>query len=176
MSILPLVQLEKEKFKTKDTALREESKEVDDFGEVFQKIIDDLIETFHHHKIAVGLAAPQIGIGLKVAVINPNKNENPDSTLIIVNPKILSTSGKKDNKKEACMSLPHYQGEVERRSNIEISYQDRFGVEHTLAASGFMARILAHEIDHLEGYLYVDKMEKNAELEPVEFFKTDKNN
>lgn len=173
MSVLPLVQLEEKDFRTKNTLLRQESKSVDDFGVNFQKFIDDLVETFYSHKIAVGLAAPQVGVGLKAAVINPNKEREPESTLIIVNPKIISTSGQKDIKREACMSLPHYQGQVERRSKIKIEFQDRFGKEHALATKGFLARVIAHEIDHLEGCLYIDRMSGDATLEPADFFKND---
>jgi peptide deformylase len=70
MSVLPLLQLSKENFLSKDTTLRLPSDEVNDFGDGFQKIVDDLVDTFKSHKIAVGLAAPQIGINLRVAVIN----------------------------------------------------------------------------------------------------------
>jgi len=71
------------------------------------------------------------------------------------------------------MSLPHYQGEVTRRKKIHISYQDRFGEQKEMKASGFLARIIAHEIDHLEGFLYVDRMEENSTLETVDFFEKD---
>lgn len=170
MSILPILQLNHHEFSKKDTSLRVASQEVVDFGDSFQKIVDNLIETMKHHKIAIGLAAPQVGIPLKVSVININENK-AEPTLIIVNPKILSTSGKKDKKKESCMSLPHYRGEVERKHKISISYQDRFGKPKHLEAEGFLARVLGHEIDHLEGILYVDKMESLSGLEPVDFFK-----
>lgn len=170
MSILPILQLNRHEFSKKDTSLRVPSQEVADFGETFQKIVDDLIETMKHHNIAIGLAAPQVGISLKVSVINLNENK-AEPTLVIVNPKILSTSGKKDKKKESCMSLPHFRGDVERKHKISISYQDRFGESHHLEAEGFFARVLCHEIDHLEGTLYVDKMESSSGLEPVDFFK-----
>jgi len=170
MSILPILQLNRHEFSKKDTSLRVSSQEVVDFGDSFQKIVDDLIETMKHHKIAIGLAAPQVGIPLKVSVINLNENK-AEPTLIIVNPKILSTSGKKDKKKESCMSLPHYRGEVERKYKISISYQDRFGKPKHLEAEGFLAHVLGHEIDHLEGILYIDKMESLSGLEPVDFFK-----
>lgn len=173
MSILKLVQLDRNDFNERNTLLRKESGVVTDFSDKLQKIIDDILETFYSHNIAVGLAAPQVGIPLKIAVINPDKKNKPEKTLIIVNPKIISTSGQKDKKKEACMSLPNYQGEVERRSKIEITYQDRFGVEHKLKEKGFIARILGHEIDHLEGFLYVDRMNAEAQIEIAEFFKND---
>ena len=170
MSILTLVQLNKNEFGKKNTSLRVPSQEVSDFGESFQKIVDDLIETLKYHKIAIGLSAPQVGIPSRLSVINLNK-EKVEPTLIIVNPKILLISGKKDKKKESCMSLPHFRGEVERKYKISISYQDRFGKSNHLEAEGFLARVLCHEIDHLEGILYVDRMKSLSELEPVDFFK-----
>lgn len=118
------------------------------------------------------MAAPQVGIQLKVSVININKDKTGD-IFILVNPVILSTSGKKDKKKESCMSIPHYAGEVERRDKISISYQDRFGVEHSLNTDGFLARVIAHEVDHLEGFLYVDRMSDITALEPTDIFKND---
>lgn len=169
MSILPILQLNRHEFSKKDTSLRVPSQEVVDFGESFQRMVDDLIETMKHHKIAIGLSAPQVGILLKVSVINLNADK-AEPTLIIVNPKILSISGKKDKKKESCMSLPHYRGEVERKHKISISYQDRFGKFQHLEAEGFLARVIGHEINHLEGILYIDEMESLSGLEPVDFF------
>lgn len=172
MNNLNLVQLKKDNFYTKNTLLRKESNEVTDFGDEFQKFIEDLIFTFKNHKIAVGLAAPQVGINLKVTIINPTRHEKIDNTLILVNPKIISSSGKKKTKKEACMSLPHFQGEVERREKIKITYQDRYGEHHILEEKGFFARVLFHEIDHLEGVLYIDRM-NHKKLESVDFFEKD---
>jgi peptide deformylase len=172
MSILPLVQLNKNEFGKKDVSLRSPSEEVSDFGQSFQKIVEDLVETFLSHKIAVGLAAPQIGIQLKVAAINVSKDKKGE-TLVIVNPKILSTSGKKDNKKESCMSLPHYAGDVERRTKISVAYQDRYGEHKTIEAESFLARVFAHEIDHLEGVLYIDRMSSSSKLETTDIFKND---
>lgn len=172
MSILPLVQISTEDLSNKENPLKKPCNDVDDFGSDFQKIVDDLIETFWSHRIAVGLAAPQIGIQLRVAVINQKNNEGePD--LLIVNPKIISNTGKKDRRMESCMSLPHYAGEVERRHKISISYQDRFGEIRKLEASGFLARIILHEIDHLEGFLYVDRMSSLSRLESTDIFNKD---
>ena len=170
MSVLPLVQINKHEISKKGPPLRTPSEKVKDFGQEFQKAVDDLIETFMQHKIAIGLAAPQVGIQLKLAVINLAKDK-AEPTLILVNPQVLSTSGKRDKKKESCMSLPHYTGEVERRHKISISYQDRFGKDETLGAEGFLARVIAHEIDHLEGFLYVDRMNDLSKLEATDIFK-----
>ena len=174
MSILPLVQLKKSEISQKESPLRKPCEEVKDFGPEFQKVVDDLIENFMNHKIAIGLSAPQIGIQLKVSVISLNKDkQKAEDMLIIVNPKILSISGKKDKKKETCMSLPNYTGEVERRHKISISYQNRNGEEKRIEAEGFLARVIAHETDHLEGLLYVDRMKDSSKLEPTDIFAYD---
>ena len=155
MSIIPLVQINKFQFLNEELLLKKPCDIVTDFGEEFQEIVNNLLETFRSHKIAVGLAAPQIGIYVKLAVINISKDKlEPD--IIVVNPTIISSGGKKDKKNESCMSLPNYAGEVERRSKISISYQDKFGEFKKLDAEGFLARVLFHEIDHLEGILYID--------------------
>lgn len=172
MSILSLVQLKPREIGSKKPPLGTPCEEVKDFGSEFQRIVDDLVDTFMAHRIAIGLAAPQVGIQLRLAVINLDKNKS-ENTLIMVNPKVLSTSGKKDKKKESCMSLPDYAGEVERRHKIVIVYQDRFGKEETLEAEGFLARAIAHETDHLEGFLYVERMSDSSQLVRTDIFKDD---
>jgi peptide deformylase len=172
MSIIPLVQLDRAEFENKDVSLRQTSEEVSDFSDAFQKKVDDLLDTFWSHNIAVGLAAPQIGMQLKLAVIN-HKRDKATPMLIIVNPKILSTSGKKDKKKESCMSLPDYAGDVERRTKLVLQYQDRYGEPQQMEAEGFLARVIQHEVDHLEGYLYIDRMKDLSKLETTDIFKND---
>lgn len=120
------------------------------------------------HPIAVGLAAPQIGESLRVAVVNLKRDN--EETLVLINPTIVREWGKKDKKKESCMSVPGYRGEVERRYALEVAYFDRGGVRLTMEATGFFARVIAHEVDHLDGRLYVDRMGTGVELEPVDFF------
>lgn len=170
MTVLPLVQLSTNEFTEVDSILRMPAKEVTNFDEDFQRMLDDLIETFCQHEIAIGLSAPQVGIPLRVSIINLSQGKT-DPHLILVNPKVLRVSGKKDKKKESCMSVPHYRGEVERRYRMGISFQDRFGKPQSLDAQGFLARVIAHEIDHLEGVLYIDKINDLSTLEPVDFFK-----
>ncbi len=168
MSIRPIIQLERPNFSTKETSLRCKCKEVTDFGSSFQKQVEDLIETLLSHKIAVGLAAPQIGIPLSFCAVN--LKQEGSETLVLVNPKLISNSGKKDKKKESCMSLPHFRGPVERREKIQISFHSRDGVEQTLEASGFLSRTILHEIDHLDGILYIDRVSDLESLESVSFF------
>lgn len=160
--ILELIQLEKKDFFNKASKLRDRSLPVTDFGVDFQQEVDNLLETFMSWKIAVGLSAPQVGIKKRLAVISLDKNNEP---LIIVNPVIISDSGKKDTKKESCMSLPNVRGDVVRRYKLSVKFQDRFGEEKSIDAEGFLARVILHEIDHLDGILFVDRMDNNKQLE-----------
>jgi peptide deformylase len=170
MNIIKIVQLNKDNFDNKTISLRIPCKEIDDFGESFQNIVNSLIDCFKTYDVAVGLAAPQVGLNIKLTVINLSKDKS-EPTLIIINPKIISVSGKKDKKKEACMSVPGYRGEVERRNKIVIQYQDRKGDFQELIAEGYLARVIAHEIDHLEGILYIDRMTSLTDLETSDLVK-----
>jgi peptide deformylase len=173
MTILPLVQLERSNFMSKDTPLRRPSNEVIDFGSDFQKVVDDLIETFLSHNIAVGLAAPQVGIALRLAVINVSKGKK-DETLVVVNPRILSRDEKKELKRESCMSLPGYGGDVERSYKMEVSFQDRYGERQVMEPKGYLARVFQHEIDHLDGFLYLDRMDDpERQIVEVDIFNSD---
>lgn len=165
--MLDIIQLTPELFYDKNIELREKSEEVKDFGNELQKEIDEIISTLNGWKIAIGLSAPQVGIKKRIAIINLSKNKTEDP-LIIVNPIITNQSGKKNIKKESCMSLPNVRGDVERRHKISIMFQDRFGLRKTLNAEGFLARVIMHEIDHLDGILFVDRMHSNTELEKAD--------
>ena len=170
MSILSIIQLEKKDFTKKGTIVRQTSQRVSDFGDDFQKFVNELVDTLKDSPIAIGLSAPQVGKLVRVSVINLNEGKK-EPTLIIVNPQVISWSGKKDKKKESCMSLPHYRGEVERRKKVTLVFQDRYGVQHQEIFEGFLAHVIGHEIDHLDGILYIDRMKKGTKLEPVDFFK-----
>ena len=167
MSKLQVIQLVGDNIYTKETTLRQASSTVTDFGDDFQKEVDSLLETFYSWKIAVGLSAPQVGLQKRIAIINMDKSK-PEDTLIIINPEIQSESGKKDIKKESCLSIPSVRGVVERRHKIHITYQDRHGIKKQLGAEGFLARIFMHEIDHLNGILFVDRMAPEEKLEPLD--------
>jgi peptide deformylase len=165
VSILPIVRFDRYQFQGHSNSLRTPSQTVADFGESLQEIVDDMIETLMKTKDAIGLAAPQIGMQIKLAVVNLKKTD--ETTLVIVNPTVLTTGGKKDKKKESCLSLPFYRGEVERRHNMHLAFQDRFGQSRELVSEGFLARVIAHEVDHLDGVLYVDHISDNQTLEDL---------
>src|SRR5690554_374453 len=137
MDAFKIIQLEKSDFYVKNTILRSSSRKIDVFDSEFQKIVNRLIFTLEQNSLAIGLAAPQINIPIRLAVVTLNKRK--DETLVLVNPEINSETGKKDKKKKSCMSLPHYRGEVTRRRKIQVAYQNRFGVPQTLDAEGFFA-------------------------------------
>jgi peptide deformylase len=168
MAILKIIELEKESFFDKKNILRTPSSEVKDFGGEFQNEVNDLIDTLKDWDITVGLSAPQVGIFKRLFVVNVNENK-AEPTLIIVNPIVESISGKKDVKKESCMSLPKFRGDVERRYKIKLNYLDRFGQPQKISAEGFFARVIMHELDHLDGVLYVDRMPTNSEVELVDW-------
>lgn len=164
MEMLKIIQLDKDNIYSLNTSLRKPSEPVTDFGSEFQSNVDKLLEVFYNWKIAVGLSAPQVGIQKRFAIINPDKSKKED-TIVMVNPIILSESGKKDLKYESCLSIPQFKGEVERRKKIYITYFDRYGIKKNLTAEGFLARIFLHEIDHLNGVLFVDRMKPDTILE-----------
>lgn len=122
--------------------------------------VKDLIDTFNVIQ-GFGLAAPQIGIFKRAVVINPTALGIPDfegiQALTMVNPQI-KTSGEKKRSKEACFSVPHVDGFVERPQNCEVSFLDETGSKRTLSVQGYAAVCLQHEIDHLDGILYIDRM------------------
>lgn len=132
-----------------------------------EALVQDLIDTMHTHPICVGLAAPQIGSDLRIAVVNLKNEDSTD--LILVNPRLISTSGKKDIKFESCMSLPGWRGYVERRKKAIIEWQDTEGVTHEEQFEGFLARAILHEIDHLDGLMF-HEYDKSIQLEQTDLF------
>lgn len=133
-------------------SLRQPCAQVLRFGDTLRNLIDDMRITLYHAN-GVGLAAPQVAVNKRVIVADDR--ENP--YIEMVNPHILESSGCEEDV-EACLSVPNRGGWVRRATKIKVAYQDRFGKEHTLKASGYLARILQHEIDHLDGILFTDVM------------------
>jgi peptide deformylase len=128
----------------------------------FQRFIDDMIETMREYD-GVGLAAPQVHVSKQIAVIEAKGNrrypECPDIPLaVIINPDIISMSKEKQDGWEGCLSVDNLRGRVPRSTRIVVKALDRQGQEMTLDASGFLAIVLQHEIDHLMGHVYLDRM------------------
>ena len=133
-----------------DPVLRQKAKRVASIDGSIQKLIDDMVETMRAAS-GVGLAAPQIGVPLRIAVI-----EMPEQEVItLINPQIIKRQGEREVE-EACLSVPGYQGEVKRSVTVKVKAQDRQGKEFRLGGEGLLAEALEHELDHLDGVLYID--------------------
>jgi peptide deformylase len=158
-----------------DPTLRQKSKKVKSFGEALQVLIDDMVETMQAANGA-GLAAPQIGVLERVIVIQlPGDEEDPQSGKLfaLCNPEIARANGEEESE-EGCLCLPGYVGEVKRATAVTVKAQDRRGRKVRIKAEGFLARVFQHEVDHLDGILYIDRVEspdkirRIAPLEEVE--------
>jgi peptide deformylase len=128
-----------------------------------QQLIQDLIDTMRAGPGSVGVAAPQIGVGLRACVVDVSKSrhgkDNNHGLLCMLNPEITGRSGTAIMR-EGCMSVPDYTGDVERSTEIYVRYLDGLSGEQTeLAASGFEAVAIQHEMDHLDGVLFLDRIQ-----------------
>ena len=136
-----------------DPLLRKKSKVVENYDEKLHQLIDDMIETLHFVG-GLGLAAPQVGVLKRVCIV-----EYDDKLYELVNPVLKKSSGKcVDN--EGCLSVVGFRGLVERPEKIDVEYFDRNGKKCKQHAEGYFARVFLHEMDHLDGILFADKMVK----------------
>lgn len=135
-----------------DPLLHQEAMEVRRFNNVLHTLLDDMKVTMYKAN-GVGLAAPQVGISKRIIVVDDGEN----GFFEMVNPVITQRSGS-DEAVEYCLSVPDRGGRVIRSTKVKVQAQDRFGNPFQVSASGLLARILQHEIDHLEGKLFTDVM------------------
>lgn len=143
-----------------DNILREKSKTVTAFDEGTIDFINRLKFTMDSNKGCVGIASPQVGVLKKIVIVdvtNHKKATQKSGLLTLINPEILSNGGIRINR-EGCLSVPDFTGNVERALNISVKYQDEFGTEHKLETSGFEAVVVQHEIDHLDGIIFLDRI------------------
>lgn len=124
-------------------------------------LIEDLLDTMHDGPGSVGVAAPQIGVTLRVCVVDVSANrhgkENNHGQLCMINPEIIARNGVAVMR-EGCMSVPDYTGDVERATEITVRFQEPDGSAREIAASGFEAVAIQHEMDHLDGVLFLDRI------------------
>jgi peptide deformylase len=142
-----------------DPVLRLKAKPIQSFDKSLQKLIDDLFETLHAAP-GVGLAAPQIGQSLRLVVVEYADDEEENAqpkTYVLINPEIVKPSKETVMATEACLSLPNLAGDVERHEAITVKAKNRYGQPMKITATGWLARIFQHEIDHLNGVLYIDR-------------------
>ncbi len=136
--------------------LKERTSPVTEFDSELQKLIDDMIETMYAAP-GVGLAANQVGIPSQLVVIDASAREEGSSLIILVNPEILCAEGAEDSE-EGCLSLPEYTTVIKRAKKIKVKGQDREGKLLEIESDGFLAKVLQHEIDHLNGMLLIDRI------------------
>jgi peptide deformylase len=146
-----------------DPVLRQKAKRVKTIDGSIQKLIANMLETVHADTGRAGLAAPQVGISLRVIVIDIPGAEN----IVLINPEIVKRSGER-SVTEGCLSVPGYYGEIKRAKSVTAKGRDASGKEIRIKANDLLAQALEHEVDHLNGMLYVDHLESQDKLHKVE--------
>ena len=146
-----------------DPTLKQKAKRVRAIDGSIRKLISDMIETMHSVPERVGLAAPQVGVSLRVIVIGLPETED----IAIVNPKIVRRRGERLIN-EGCLSVPGYFGQVKRAESVTVKGRDQNGKEIRIKAEGLLAQALEHEIDHINGVLYLDHLESTDNLYKIE--------
>ena len=138
--------------------LRKKSQTVEKINKKIQKLLDDLADTMYNAP-GVGLAAPQIGENVRVLVVDISTKEEENSLMELINPAITDSSGTQKSE-EGCLSVPGFYGNITRRKKITVEAVNRDGEKFKIEAEDILARVLQHEIDHLDGILFFDKMAK----------------
>ncbi len=139
--------------------LRKISKPVEKVGSEEQKLMDDMLETMYAAN-GIGLAAIQIGVPKRIIVMDISKDENKREPRYFVNPIIKNKDIIKSTYEEGCLSVPNQFAEIERPKNCEVKYLDYNGEKKLLKAEGLLATCIQHEMDHLEGILFIDYLSK----------------
>ncbi len=152
MSIKPLIILP-------DPVLRQVSKPVERFGAPLKQLAADMLDTMYDAP-GIGLAAIQIGEPLRMLVIDLAKEDEPKAPQTFINPQIVGRSADRSVYEEGCLSIPDYYAEVERPATVRVNYLDLDGNPHEVAAEGLLATCLQHEIDHLDGVLFIDHISR----------------
>ncbi len=153
-----------------EPVLRRKAHRVTVFDKAFQTLVDDMIETMRQAP-GVGLAAPQIGLSTRLLVMEYGDEEDeniPKKLYVFANPEIIEVSEEKIIGIEACLSVPRLAGEVERHTYVVVKGQNRHGKPVKYRLEGWMARILQHENDHLDGVLFTDRAIKVWQPDPEE--------
>jgi peptide deformylase len=139
-----------------DPVLRVKTRRVETFDAALRQLAADMVETMHAAP-GVGLAAPQVGSDLRLAVVDPSVGEEPSQVRVLVNPEITRREGLETDV-EGCLSLPGINDKVDRPFSITLRAQDLQGQSFELEAEEYLARVICHEVDHLDGILFTDHL------------------
>ena len=149
MAVLPIV-------KYGDEVLRRPTAPVTEFNDALQKLIDDMVDTMYAAP-GVGLAANQVGVSRRLMVIDLSVGKRPQELHVFINAEIVERVGQ-STEDEGCLSIPDFTETVTRPERVKVRYLDRNGEQREMWGEGLMARALCHEIDHLNGMLFVDHL------------------
>lgn len=152
MTIKPLIILP-------DPLLRQVSQPVERVDSELNQLVDDMLETMYEAP-GIGLAAIQVGVPRRLLVIDVAKEGEDRQPLVFINPEIITSSNERSVYEEGCLSIPDYYAEVERPASISVKSIDRNGKEQVTEADGILATCLQHEIDHLNGVLFIDHISR----------------
>jgi len=145
-----------------DPVLRRKARRLGIIDGSIQRLVEDMLETMRHVE-GVGLAAPQVGVSLRLAVIQLPEQE----PLVLVNPEVVKRKGERDVG-EGCLSIPGYQAQLKRSLQVVVKALNREGKPFRIKGEELLAQVLEHEIDHLNGVLYIDRLESPDMLKKVE--------
>ena len=145
-----------------DEVLRTPAEEVDTFDADLKTLVEDMWETMYHAD-GIGLAAPQIGISKRLIVVHARRSDDrgdgsDHEPVVLVNPRVVESSAERDKEIEGCLSIPGVDEYVERPTTVRVQAQDTDGAPVEMTASGLLGRALQHEIDHLDGVLFIDRV------------------
>jgi peptide deformylase len=139
-----------------DPVLRARCREVETFDETLARLVDDMVETMHAAP-GIGLAANQVGVETRVAVVDLSAGERREDLLVLVNPELLTEAGEEEDV-EGCLSIPDFTEKVTRPLAIKVRANDLAGKRFEVEAEGLLARAICHEMDHLAGKLFTDRL------------------
>jgi len=146
-----------------DRVLRQGAKRISKIDAELREVVREMLQTMYSED-GIGLAAPQVGINKQLVVIDCDPDNAAKPPLILINPTIKKLSGDICVAQEGCLSIPNIYMDVKRLERVEISYKDEYGRPQTLQADDLLGRCIQHEIDHLNGVLFVDRVENSLAL------------
>ncbi len=139
-----------------DPVLEKKGEKIKEINDDIKKLVEDMYETMKAAP-GIGLAAPQVGKSLQLAIVDLSAGERPEERIVLINPEIVEQEGTQ-KEEEGCLSFPGIFGFVERPEKVKVKYTDLDGTEKIIEAEGLLARALSHEIDHLNGKLFINKL------------------
>lgn len=142
-----------------DPVLRKVSEPIERIDDDLKKLAGDMLETMYEAP-GIGLAAIQVGVPRRMLVLDVSKDEDDKDPKVVINPTILSSSDDRSVYEEGCLSIPEFYADVERPAEVTVRYTDLDGKEQEVTADGLFATCLQHEIDHLDGVLFIDYLSR----------------